>query len=102
MNNTTQSGTVDNTTQNVSIESTKNEIDMINKWETEVKEKLNEYIDNMLAVSKDCNMQTKYFHPVKEIFEDHTEYDETKICGAELKIIVTFVDNIDKSKIVFM
>lgn len=72
------------------------------EWEVEVKTKLNEYIDNMLSIAKDCNMATKYFHPVKEVFETHTEVDKTKIDGAELRIVFNFVEVVDKDKFNFV
>jgi hypothetical protein len=72
------------------------------EWDVEVKARLNEYIDNMLTVAADCNMATKYYHPEVEVFETHTEYDETKIAGAELRIVFRFVDAIDKDKFTFV
>lgn len=72
------------------------------EWETEVKEKLLEYIDNMLKVAQDCNMGTRYFHPVKEVFETHTEYDKSKINGAEIRVVFKFVEDLDKDIINFV
>ena len=72
------------------------------EWEAEVKVRLNEYIDNMLSVAKDCNMATKYLYAVKNQFEGHTEFDETKISGAELRIVFNFVTTIDKDKMTFV
>lgn len=72
------------------------------EWEAEVKARLNEYIDNMLAIAKDCNMGTKYLHPVKDVYETHIDYDESKIDGAELRIVFNFVEAIDKDKFNFV
>lgn len=72
------------------------------EWELAVKEKLNEFIDNMLSVSKECNMATRYFRPVKESFETHREYDETKVGSAELRIVFNFVEPIDPSTLTFV
>jgi len=72
------------------------------EWEVDVRAKLNEYIDNMLAVAKDCNMATKYYHPIKEEFETHLEFDEAQIVGAELRIVFRFVEAIDKDKFTFV
>ena len=72
------------------------------KWELEVKDKLNEFIDNLLSVSKECNMATKYFHPVAEVYETHTEYDNSKVNGAELRIVFNFVQDLDKDKMNFI
>jgi len=71
------------------------------KWEAEVKERIDEYLSSLLSIAKDCNMGTKYFHPPKEIFESHTEYDTSKIRGAELKIVFNFVEDFDSEKINF-
>lgn len=72
------------------------------QWEADVKERLNEYIDNMLAIAKDCNMGTKYLHPVKDVFETHVDYDTSKIDGAELRIVFNFVEAIDKENFKFV
>jgi len=72
------------------------------EWEIEVKTKLNEFIDNFISVSKECNMATKYFHPVKEVYETHTEYDNSKTDGVELRVVFNFVDGIDISAIKFI
>jgi len=71
-------------------------------WEQDVKAKLNEYIDTLLSMAKDCNMATKYFHPVKDVFETHTDYDTTLLAGAELRIVFNFVENIKKDSINFI
>lgn len=72
------------------------------EWEAEVKARLNEYVDNMLAVAKDCNMATKYLYAVKDEFETHTDFDETKISGAELRIVFNFVTDLDKEGMTFV
>ncbi len=72
------------------------------EWEVEVKARLNEYIDNMLAIAKDCNMATKYLYAVKDEFETHVEFDETKISGAELRIVFNFVADLDKEGMTFV
>jgi len=71
------------------------------EWEVEVKAKLDEFINNFLSVSKECNMATKYFYPELEVFETHTEYDKSKTNGAELRIVFNFVDNVDLSSMNF-
>lgn len=73
----------------------------VTTWEEEVKTKLNEFIDNMLLVSKECNMATKYFRPVVEEFEGVTTYDEQKISSAELRIVFNFVAPLEQDKIKF-
>lgn len=72
------------------------------EWEAEVKEKLNEFISNLLSVSKDCNMATKYYHPAKEVYETHTEYDESKVNGVELRIVLNFVEDLTVDKMDFV
>jgi len=72
------------------------------EWEAEVKVKLNEFIDNLLSVSKDCNMATKYFHPTINVFETHTEYDKTKVAGAELRIVFNFIEDFDPEGMTFI
>ena len=72
------------------------------EWEQEVKARLNEIIDSMLAVSKDCNMGTKYFYPIKAKYESHTEYDKTTLVGAELRIVFNFVEELKKDSINFI
>lgn len=67
-------------------------------WEAEVKEKLNEFITNLLSVSKECNMGTRYFKEIKEQYETHIEYDENMVNAAELRIVFSFVEPIDKTK----
>lgn len=71
------------------------------EWEIEVKARLNEFIDNFLSISKECNMATKYFHPEKEVFETHIEYDESKTNGAELRVVFNFVGDFDLSSMDF-
>lgn len=77
-------------------------INDIASWESEVRERLNEYINNMLVVASDCNMATKYFYAVKDKFETHTEFDKTKITGAELRIVFNFTTELEKDKINFV
>ncbi len=72
------------------------------EWEVEVKTRLNEFIDNFLSVSKECNMATKYFHPEKEVFETHIEYDNSKTNGAELRVVFNFVEDFDLSAMEFI
>jgi len=72
------------------------------EWEQEVKARLNEIIDSMLKVSKDCNMGTKYFYPITAKYESHTDYDNTKIAGAELRIVFNFVEELKKDSINFI
>ena len=69
------------------------------EWEEEVKLKIFEFVSNMLSVSKECNMATKYEKKPKAIYETHTEYDHDKVTGAELRIIFNFVEPIDLSKV---
>jgi len=71
-------------------------------WEDEVKEKLNEFISNMLSVATECNMGTKYYHPEKERYETHIEYDEDKISAAEIRIVFKFVDGLSVKDINFV
>jgi hypothetical protein len=71
------------------------------EWEIEVKDRLNEFIDNFLSVSKECNMATKYFYSKKEVFETHTEYDKSKTNGVELKVVFNFVEELDLSSMNF-
>jgi len=56
----------------------------------------------MLAIAKDCNMATKYLYAVKDEFETHVEFDETKISGAELRIVFNFVADLDKEGMTFV
>ncbi len=65
------------------------------QWELSVKEKINEYVDNFLSVSKECNMGTRYFNPVMEVYETHTDYYEDRTNGAELRIVFAFADDLD-------
>jgi hypothetical protein len=76
-----------------------NEVLTEEEWEAEVKQRLDEFITNMLSVSKGCNMATLYNKKVKEQFEGHIEYDENKAVGAELRIIFDFVEPIDMTKV---
>lgn len=71
------------------------------QWEEEVKEKLVSYIENFVGIAKDCNMATKYFHPVVEKYETHEEVDNTKVNGVEMRILFSFVDSIDTKNIDF-
>lgn len=71
------------------------------EWEQEVKERINEYLTNLLSIAENCNMATKYFYAPKEVFESHIEYDNSKVKGAELKIVFNFVEDIDIDKINF-
>ncbi len=72
------------------------------QWEIEVKAKIEEFVSNMLSVSKECNMATKYEHPIVEQFETHTEYDNTKIKAAELRIVFNFVEELQVNDITFI
>jgi len=72
------------------------------QWENEVKEKLQEFISNLLSVSKECNMATKYSYPIKEVYETHTEYDETKLKSAELRIVFNFIEELPVKDMVFI
>lgn len=65
------------------------------QWELSVKEKINEYVDNFLSVSKECNMGTRYFNPVMEVYETHTDYYEDRTNGAELRIVFAFDKDLD-------
>ena len=69
------------------------------EWEQEVRDKIYEFVSNMLLVSKECNMATRYFKEIKEQFETHTEYKQDKAVGAELRIVFNFVEPIDLSKV---
>jgi len=69
------------------------------EWEQDVKDKITEFVSNMLSVSKECNMGTRYFKEVKEQFEDHTDYDQDKVNGAELRIVFNFVEPLDLNKV---
>jgi len=71
------------------------------EWEGEVKARLNEFIDNFLSVSKECNMATKYFYPERERFETHIEYDKSKTNGVELRVVFNFVEDLDLSSMNF-
>jgi len=77
------------------------EVETVMTWEEEVKNKLNEFIDNMLIVSKECNMATKYFKPVKEQYEGSITYDDDKISGAELRIVFNFAGPVDLDTVRF-
>ena len=72
------------------------------QWENEVKEKLQEFISNLLSVSKECNMATKYSYPIKEVYETHIDYDENKIKAAELRIVFNFIDDLPVKDIAFI
>ena len=72
------------------------------EWEQEVKVRINEIINSMLKVTKDCNMGTRYFHPIKDRYETHVDYDTTKINGAELRIVFNFVEPIEKDSVNFI
>lgn len=72
------------------------------EWEDSVKESIMEYMDSFLSIAKTCNMGTAYFHPIKTKYETHTEYDSSKINGVELRIVVEFVDSVEKDKINFI
>lgn len=71
------------------------------KWEELVKASIMDYIESFVGIAKDCNMGTRYFHPVKEQFESHAEFDETKIDGVELRIVFNFVGPVDPEKVNF-
>lgn len=71
------------------------------EWEEEVKEKLVSYIENFVGIAKDCNMATKYFHPVIEKYETHEEIDDTKVNGVEMRILFSFVEDINTKDINF-
>lgn len=71
------------------------------EWEEEVKEKLVSYIENFVGIAKDCNMATKYFHPVIEKYETHEEVDDTKVNGVEMRILFSFVEDINTKDINF-
>jgi len=75
---------------------------MSKEWEDSVKESIMEYMDYFLSIAKTCNMGTAYFHPEKMKYETHSEYDSSKINGVELRIVVEFVDAVDKDKINFI
>lgn len=68
-------------------------------WESEIRKQVIEFIDNMLVVAKECNMGTRYIKPIKAQYESHAEYDEGKAEGAELRIVFSFVEPIDLSKV---
>jgi hypothetical protein len=72
------------------------------QWESEVKEKLEEFISNLLSVSKGCNMATKYSYPIKEVYETHTDYDETKVKSVELRIVFDFIKELPVKDMVFI
>jgi hypothetical protein len=71
------------------------------EWEEEVKEKLVSYIENFVGIAKDCNMATKYFHPVIEKYETHEEVDDTKVNGVEMRILFSFIEDINTKDINF-
>jgi hypothetical protein len=72
------------------------------EWEASVKESVVNYVDAFLKMSKSCNMGTLYYHPVKEEYETHTELDQGKIAGVELRIVFDFDEIFDKDKITFI
>jgi hypothetical protein len=71
------------------------------QWELSVKERVNEYLDNLLSVAKECNMGTRYFNPIKEVYESYTVYNEDLTNGAELRIVFTFADNLKLKEMKF-
>jgi len=73
--------------------------ELIVTWESEIRKQVMEFVDNMLAVAKECNMGTRYIKSVKAQYEGHAEYDEGKAEGAELRIVFSFVEPIDLSKV---
>ncbi len=72
------------------------------QWDEEVKAKLDEFISNFLSVAKDCNMGTKYEYPIKDVFDTHIEYDQTKVKAAELRIVFNFVGDLPIKDITFI
>lgn len=72
------------------------------EWEDSIKESVMAYMDSFLSIAKTCNIGTVYFHPVATEYETHTDYDNSKITGAELRIVVEFVDAVEKDKINFI
>lgn len=72
------------------------------EWEDSIKKSIMEYMDSFLSIAKTCNMGTVYFHPIKTEYETHTEYDSSKINGVELRIVMDFIDGVDKDKINFI
>lgn len=74
-------------------------VDVPATWEEDVVNKLSEFINNMISVSKNCNMATVYHKQVKEEYETHTVYDEDVVVGAELRIVFDFDGPIDTKKV---
>ena len=68
------------------------------EWEQEVKDRISEIVSEMLSISTDCNMGTKYFKVIKEQFEDHVEYDQNTVSGAEIRIVFNFVEPVVLNK----
>lgn len=72
------------------------------EWEASVKESVMEYLDHFLDISKTCNMGTLYTHPIKVEYETHTELDQDKVSGVELRVVFDFEAVVDKDKMTFI
>lgn len=77
-------------------EMTKEEV--AKQWEEYVRNELNTLLDIYLPITTHGNVGIKYITPIKEKFETHTEYDETKAIGVQLGIVFAFEEAIDIPK----
>lgn len=63
-------------------------------WEEYTRGEVNALLDIFLPDTESGNIGIKYIHPVKAKYETHTEYDENKVNGVEIRIIFKFNDSL--------
>lgn len=64
-------------------------------WDEYVRSEIKAILDAYLPETETGNIGIKYSHPIRETYETHTEYDEDKISGVEIRLVFKFIEAID-------
>jgi len=64
-------------------------------WKENVKGSFTDLLDLFIDISDRAASNVNYIHPVKQKFEDHTEYDETKAVAVQVTFLLRFEEPID-------
>jgi len=59
-------------------------------WEEYARSEVNALLDMFLPDTDAGNIGIKYNHPIKARYETHTEYDENKVNGVEIRVVFKF------------
>ena len=63
-------------------------------WEEYARNEVNALLDMFLPDTDAGNIGIKYNHPIKARYETHTEYDEDKVNGVEIRVVFKFSNDL--------